>query len=159
MAENSTRIQLKISGDGDVKKMLHNLGLTVTDLRPAMQDTGKYLTKFFAGEVFASRGQIIGEPWQRLSEPYASRKAKLYRKGVLVATGAMQKSFHYATTNTSVTITNDDPKFRYHQSDEPRSKIPRRVMMKLVDNDARYEMIVAIIARRLSDTIAKNGGA
>jgi hypothetical protein len=154
---NSSTLSLKLSGDKDVKEMLHDVGLGMTDLRPAMQDTGKYLKGLFSGEVFASRGQIIGEPWPRLSEPYASRKAKFYRKGVFVATGAMQKSFSYAATNSSVTITNTDRKFEHHQLGTRR--MPVRTMMKLEDNDARYDMVVTIIERRLAKTIAEKGGA
>lgn len=52
---NSSTLSLKLSGDKDVKEMLHDVGLGMTDLRPAMQDTGKYLKGLFSGEVFASR--------------------------------------------------------------------------------------------------------
>lgn len=156
---DSTHIRVKISGDKDVRQMLHNIGLDVTELRPAMQEVGKYLKDFYSGEVFASRGQVIGERWPRLSEPYASYKARRYRKGILVATGTMQKSFSYSTTNMSATITNTAPHFVYHQSTEPRTKIPRRAMMKLEDGDERYNMVVKIIESNLANKIAQRGGA
>lgn len=35
--------------------MLRNVGLGMTDLRPALQDTVKYLRGLFSGEVFASQ--------------------------------------------------------------------------------------------------------
>ncbi|MGW5074070.1 phage virion morphogenesis protein [Rhodococcus sp. NPDC004095] len=156
MADGTTRVRVKISGDKQVREMLHGIGLDIDDLHPAMQDVGKYLKGFYGGEVFASRGQVIGEPWRRLSEPYASRKAKRYRKGVLVATGAMQKAFTYSTTNTSATITNKDRKFEWHQAGT--NTIPARVMMKLEDGDAQYNKLVAIIEASLASSIKKRGG-
>lgn len=69
----------------------------------------------------------------------------------------MQKSFSYAATNSSVTITNTDRKFEHHQLGTRR--MPVRTMMKLEDNDARYDMVVTIIERRLAKTIAEKGGA
>jgi hypothetical protein len=75
---DSTRVSIKISGDNDVVEMLHSVGLEFSDLRPAMQDVGKYLKGFYSGEVFASRGGAMSNPWPRLSTKYAAWKARNY---------------------------------------------------------------------------------
>lgn len=93
---DSTRVSINISGDKDVVEMLQSVGLEVNDLRPAMQDVGEYLEGFFSGQVFASRGGVIGEQWPRLSGKYAAWKAQQYPgRPVLVRTGLMQRSFVY----------------------------------------------------------------
>lgn len=156
---DSTRVSIKISGDKDVVEMLHGVGLEVKDLRPAMQDVGKYLKGFYSGQVFASRGGVIGHPWPRLSERYAAWKAQQYPgRPVLVRTGLMQRSFKYETTNMSATISNSAPHFVYHQSDEVRTIIPYRPMMKLEIGDTQYDAIVEIIGNRLAATIRQRGG-
>lgn len=158
-------LRVEIEGSEAVVRMLNQVGLEVKDLRPAMQDIGQRAKRFFGGNVFASRGGAIGEPWPRLSDRYAaykeSGKKREPNKGKgaypgrppLVKTGLMQRSFTYTTTAASVTITNKADHFKYHQSTATRTKIPRRAMMKLTDqfvSDAKTS-----VARELSKKIAK----
>lgn len=151
---DATTVSIQISGDKEVAKMLNDLGLEVKDLRPAMQDVGKYLKGFFAGEVFASRGGAIGERWPRLSNRYATQKAKKYPgRPMLVRTGLMQKSFTYKSQPLQVEISNKAPHFPYHQSSEPRTIMPYRPMMKVEAGDAQYDKIVEIINARIARTV------
>jgi phage gpG-like protein len=155
---DSTRVSINISGDKDVVEMLHSVGLEVKDLKPAMQDIGKYLKGFYSGQVFASRGGVIGASWPRLSQRYAAWKAQQYPgRPVLVRTGLMQRSFTYDAQNTQVTIRNEADYFDYHQAGT--SLIPARPMMKLDAGDERYVAIVGLIEARLAKTIAAKGGA
>lgn len=156
----ATEVQINISGDKEVAQMLRSVGLEIKDLRPAMQDVGKYLKQFFANDVFVSRGSVIGHAWPRLSAGYAEQKARSYSgRPLLVRTGTMQRSFTYKSAPLQVEITNTAKHFVYHQSDEPRSVIPYRPMMKVESGDARYTEIVKIINARLAQTIKDKGGA
>lgn len=151
---DGTSVHINIAGDKEVAKMLESVALEMRDLKPAMQDIGKYLKSFFAGEVFASRGSIINHPWMRLSDDYAARKAKKYPgRSLLVRTGTMQRSFHYKSAPMQVEISNSAKHFVYHQSSDGRTIMPYRPMMDVQTNDARYQKIVEIMTARLAKTI------
>ncbi|NDZ93344.1 hypothetical protein G3I13_02030 [Streptomyces sp. SID6673] len=156
----ATEVQINISGDKEVAQVLREVGLSVKDLKPAMQDVGKYLKQFFANDVFVSRGSVIGHAWPRLSTEYAAKKAQTYGgRPILVRTGTMQRSFTYKSAPLQVEITNTAKHFVYHQSDAPRTVLPYRPMMKVEAGDARFEQITNIINARLARTIQEKGGA
>ena len=122
--------QVRIEGGKEVKAKLLKLGPSLLKFKPEFKEIGEEVSKYYAGQVFASRGKVIGEPWKALTPAYKRRKAKRYPgAGLLVATGKMQESFQAAATDTGVTITNTAPYFKYHQSTEPRTKMPYRPMM------------------------------
>lgn len=151
---NGTSVHINIAGDKEVAKMLESVALEVNDLKPAMQDIGKYLKSFFAGEVFASRGSVIGHPWMRLSDDYAARKAKKYPgRSLLVRTGTMQRSFVSKAQPLKVEISNSAKHFVYHQSSDGRTIMPYRPMMDVQTNDARYQKIVQMITAHLAKAI------
>lgn len=162
---NGTSLHINIAGDKEVAKMLESVALEANDLKPAMQDIGKYLKSFFAGEVFSSRGSVIGHPWMRLSDDYAARKASGKKrppdkgKGaypgrpLLVRTGTMQRSFHYKSSPVQVEISNSAKHFVYHQSSDERTIMPYRPMMDVQTNDARYQKIVQIMTAHLAKAI------
>lgn len=144
----SSIVTISIEGAEEAVRKLQGTSSAVTGMQPVMGEIGKYLTRFFSSEVFASRGSIIGEPWPALNARYAVQKAKRYPgRPPLVRTGVMQRSFAFVTGATFARVTNTDRKFNYHQSDEPRSKMPQRVMMKVDEARAREiaRMIEAFI--------------
>ncbi|WP_152467701.1 phage virion morphogenesis protein [Gordonia terrae] len=151
---DSLDVRLKVDGDAQLKAMLSGLSLDLQNLRPAMDEVGRGAVRMFSGPVFASRGQRLGESWPRLSTDYAAQKAKRYAgRPVLVRTGQMQSRFGHQAAATSVTIYNLDPKFKFHQSNAPRSKIPRRAMIGIyqgLDNDVR-NTVAAVIARKIKE--------
>ena len=53
---------------------------------------------------------------------------------LLEKTGDMRKGFYKESNSEFAMVGNEDPKFPYHQSNQPRTKIPRRVMLQI---DAR----------------------
>ena len=59
---------------------------------------------------------------------------------MLVATGVMRNSFSHEANEKSVRIGNDAPYFKYHQSSQPRTKMPRRQMIGVND---KVERLVA----------------
>ncbi|MFF6951824.1 hypothetical protein ACFZAD_24595 [Streptomyces iakyrus] len=134
----ASEIRVTIHGASDLAKRLRKFGVSVLDLTDSMDETGAYLTGFFSGEVFASRGGVLGQPWARLKESYAVEKAKQWPgRPPLIRTGLMNRSFKHDAGPMSVEVFNSDPKFHFHQ--EGTRRIPARVMM---DVDQRREAMI-----------------
>ena len=154
---DSLNMKLEVRGEDEVKKMLAGVGLDVKDLRGAMDDVGSTTIKYFSGQVFASRGGVIGHSWPRLSDRYAATKAKRFPgRPLLVQTGRMQGSFVKRSAAMSVEITNNDPKFKYHQSSASRTKLPRRAMIGIYNG--MQDDVTKTIALALSRKIKKRTG-
>ena len=78
---------------------------------------------------FSSRGALFGR--------WVPRKDNESHP-ILEKTGAMRRSFKQKLGNDYIEIFNPSPYFKYHQSNKPRRKIPRRVMMKIDDERKRF---------------------
>lgn len=149
-------LKLEVKGDQEIKRMLVGIGLDLRNLRSAMDEVGRSTTKYFSGQVFASRGATLngGQRWQRLNDRYAVQKARRYPgRPLLVRTGKMQNSFRYSSTGTSVTIENSAPHFVYHQSSAPRRVLPRRVMIGVYQGmqDDVTRTIAAVLSRKIRE--------
>lgn len=139
-------IVINVTGDKETMAQLRRLGMAAINLSPAMHLIGTYLTTFFSGEVFASRGRVIGEPWAPLNTGYAAHKARTFPgRPPLIRSGQMNKGFQAHTGRTFARINNPVPHFDYHQ--EGTSSIPARVMMKV--DQQRQQTIVDIISEHL----------
>lgn len=149
-------VTIKITGDDVTINRLQKLGKNLLMFRSAMDDIGGELTDYFSGQVFASQGGAIGQPWPRLSPAYQARKAKLYPgRGPLQRTGQLQKGFYHTSDDQSVTIKNRKKYFDYHQSTEPRSKIPRRAMMATTGEVK--DIVARVLQADVTAKIAKAG--
>lgn len=71
---------------------------------------------------FSSRGALFGR-WlpRKDNKPHP----------ILEESGEMRRNFKQNLGPTWIEIYNPTPYFKYHQSNKPRRKIPRRVMMKI----------------------------
>lgn len=67
---------------------------------------------------------------------WAPRK-KSYPYPILQKTGMMRGSFEQQTERDFVKLHNTSEYFPFHQSNQPRSKLPRRVMMKIDQQSKR----------------------
>lgn len=74
---------------GPIDRLLHGLTGVMNDLRPVWQVI--HADFFQIEEVqFGNQGERGGEKWPKLSEPYATRKEKMYPGNpILVASGRM----------------------------------------------------------------------
>lgn len=130
-----------IEGETQFSRRLRNVVLDKEDLKRPLQKAAQNLVRTFGNEVFASRGSEIQESWAALSPVTLARKARMgYPSDPLVATGEMKRGFRSIVSTDQAVIYNTAPYFKYHQSNQARRKIPRRVMMKLGFN--QREMIV-----------------
>lgn len=120
--------QVHIDGKGDIDAALRRL--RSFSMRDTFNKVGVALVPIFSGQVFASRGGVIGESWAGLSQSTQQSKSKRYPgRPPLVATGEMQGSFTADASDDRVEISNRDPKFKFHQGGT--SKMPARKMLKL----------------------------
>lgn len=137
----SFEIQWTIQGEKQVARILEKISTDLKDFKLPLNNIASNLIDLFGGEVFETRGAAIQESWAALS-PYtlATKARKKQTSEPLIATGAMRKSFRSIVTSDQAVIYNLQDYFKYHQSNEPRTKIPRRVMMKIANR--QKEMIV-----------------
>ncbi len=121
-----------IEGDKQFSRRLRGLETDLKDFRKPLKRIADQLKTVFSDDVFRTQGGAVNESWPRLSPYTLAMKAKKgYPSAPLIATGAMQKGFRTIVTSDQATIYNVVPYFKYHQSNKPRKRLPRRVMMKL----------------------------
>ena len=148
------QIQFAIEGELQLSRKLRGIAANARDWGPAFKQSADDLVQVFSGPVFETEGQEIDEKWSPLSKAYALRKTKKFPgTKILEATGNMRASFMSKYDSMSATIWNATEYFKYHQSKEPREKLPRRVMMKLTDS--LREMVVKNFHQYFYDTINK----
>lgn len=134
-------IRFSIQGEIQLSRVIATISATVKDMTPAFEKSGEDLLRIFSYDVFETEGQAVDETWSPLSKAYAKRKERQFPgKGILEATGKMRQSFMAKADDTSLTLWNAMEYFKYHQSNQPRTVIPRRVMLKLTEN--MREMVV-----------------
>jgi len=129
-------VSFVIEGDVQLLRRSKKLDSSLHDFSKGFKNIGVYLGAFFKNEVFDSEGAVFGEQW--VSGPYYNQ---------LEVTGNMRNSFVAKSDKESVLIDNTAAYFKYHQSNKPRSKLPRRIMMKL--DDARKTKIIKLLQAEL----------
>jgi len=118
-------LQWKIEGETQLARRLNGIGNRVKDFRSEFKKSTNFLKDFFGGEVFDTKGRAIGEPWKprKVPKPWP----------LLQKTGRMKRGFRAKASKMSGEVYNAVDYFKYHQSRQPRYKLPRRIMMKLTN--------------------------
>lgn len=146
-------ISVTIEGDKEFRRKLLAFIGSGLDLKDSMRDTGQYLTRFWSGEVFVSRGQVIGAPWADLNPSYAAWKAQYWPgRPPLVRKGLMQQGFRHKSGKLSTELWNEAQYFKYHQ--EGRG-VPQRTMMKV--DEQRAIKIGRFVAGDLTNQMKAKG--
>lgn len=128
----SLQISWSIEGDKQFSRKLQGIETDLKDFTKPLKIIADKLQKVFSTDVFQTQGGAIQEAWPRLSPYTLAMKAKKgYPSTPLIATGAMQKGFRSIVSSDQATIFNVEDYFKYHQSNKPRKRLPRRAMMKL----------------------------
>lgn len=132
-----------IQGEKQLSRTLLLMADRVRDWTPAFEETAVTLKDVFSNDVFDTEGAAIEEHWQALNPKYAAQKNRKYPgKRILEATGDMRAGFTSLVRPDMAAVWNRVEYFKYHQSNQPRSRMPRRVMIKLAN--AQKEMVVKI---------------
>lgn len=136
----SLQLSWTIEGEKQFSRRLLGIETNLRDFTVPLTRIAIKLKSTFSDDVFKTQGAAIGENWAKLS-PYtiATKARKGFPSTPLIATGAMQKGFRSIVSKDEAIISNTQEYFKYHQSNRPRTKIPRRVMMKI--GNLQKEMI------------------
>jgi phage gpG-like protein len=128
------RLEWSIEGEKQLSRVLIGMESDLKDYTAPLRQSADYLKQVFSRDVFESQGAAIGERWKRLSPHTIAQKARHgFPSTPLIASGKMQNSFERIVSSDQAVIFNTAPYFKYHQSKQPRTKLPRRVMMKLAE--------------------------
>lgn len=146
-------ISVSVTGDKELSaKMVKFAGTNLT-LHRSMGAIGLNLTKFFSGEVFASRGQVYGRLWPALNDKYAAWKARAFPgRPPLIRSGLMNQSFRSKSTALTTSLWNEAEYFDAHNKGHG---VPQRVMMRI--DQQRELRIVKYIVSDLTTQMEKAG--
>lgn len=127
----SRRLGIVADGISDWRKPLFRIG---GELRGSIDQN------------FSARGAMFGS-WAPRTRPYAWP--------LLEKTSRMRKGFRQTLTNDELVVFNIMPYFKYHQSRLPRSRLPRRVMMKI--DRIRQQFIQKQFQQHVTEVIRESG--
>jgi phage gpG-like protein len=136
-------LNFKLEGEEEMVRRFRNISADLKDFRPEFQKSANFLKDFFGGEVFETRGAVIGEKWKPTKNLWP----------ILERSGRMRRSFKTKADSKSAQVWNAVDYFAYHQSNKPRRKLPRRVMMKL--DEARKQKITKIFQGSIVKVLRK----
>ena len=136
MVNQSSNFRLKfiIEGIPELSRVFKTLSNRLSDFREPLEKSAQ-LVLTDVDYNFSTEGSLSGG-WQPLAR--STVKGRL-REGfggehpILQRTGRLRGSFSSRVTATKAVITSDSPYFVYHQSRQPRTKIPRRAMLLLTE--------------------------
>ena len=146
---------ITITGDRElIGKLNAFTGSGGLNLKRSLGASGVYLTRFFSGEVFVSRGRVIGKPWAPLNSSYAVWKARQFPgRPPLIRSGEMNRGFFFNESARKLELGNRADHFDIHQ--EGRGNVPERVMM-LVD-EQRAARVAKYIVGDLTEQMSRAG--
>lgn len=130
---NAVEIKFAVEGVEEVSAMFEVGSKRAGSLQPPLKKASDLMIKVIDVN-FASHGREFGEPWKK--------RKKAYGWPLLEKTGQLRKSFDYKLSSQESVIGNKKEYFGYHQSNRPRKKMPRRIMMKI--DETRRQLIVKI---------------
>src|SRR5690349_2875717 len=145
----------EVEGVTQLSRRLEGLSANTRNLTVPFRKSADTLVRTFSRDVFSTQGAVIGEKWKRLSPYTVAQKARQgFPPDPLIRTGKMQRSFTSIVSSNRAVVYNTASYFKYHQSNQPRKKIPRRVMMKL--GEKQKQQVVKIFQRYLQEQVAKH---
>jgi len=129
----------KIEGETQIARVLTRVEKNLSNFYEPLSKSKDLLLRD-VDLAFRTEGKIFGG-WAPLSPEYAAWKAQRYPgRGILERTGKMRKSFRSTVTSHKMEIWNSVGYFPYHQSNRPRTKLPRRVML-YIRPESRREIV------------------
>lgn len=148
----SLRVEFSIA---EAEDLIRGLEGRLTDLTPAMAAIGEYMV-LRTRERFDDETAPDGTKWQPLApETIASKQRRKTKPGkrarvraaptdILKESFLLRDAIAYQAESTSVRVGTPQEYGVYHQSDQPRSKIPRRAFLGVNTEDlAEIDEIVS----------------
>ncbi len=131
MAE--TNISIEIGGRRQVVSTLKGVSDRSKNMMTPLRKSADVVMSSIR-KNFSTAGSLLQKPWQA--------RRMVYSWPILNKTGAMKGGFLATVTNSAATISNRDPKFKYHQSSAPRRRLPRREMLGHTGEDIRQISLI-----------------
>lgn len=131
-----------IEGGKELSRRFIKIPEDIGNFKPVLFKIGREV-RIAVDANFGSRGSLFREKW-------APRKDNKPHP-VLEKTGKMRRNFQQRLGDDFVEISNPTEYFKYHQSNAPRRKLPRRVMLKL--DEVRKIFIIKEFQRHLHKAV------
>lgn len=137
-------LKATLEGGTEMSRRFNKIPQEIGNTKPLFFRIGREV-RISVDSNFSSRGALFGQPW-------AKRKDNKSHP-ILEKTGRMRRSFNQRLGDNYVEISNSAQQFKYHQSNKPRRKLPRRVMLKLDEIRRRY--IVKTFQQHIRESLKK----
>lgn len=131
---NFFRLRFKIEGVPELSRLLQITYDKVNDFRVPLGKSAQLILSDVERN-FVSEGGLVGG-WAPLAESTVKGRLRAGFGGehpILQRTGALRRSFFSRVTPKKMIVSSESPYFGYHQSRLPRSRLPRRTMLVLVE--------------------------
>ena len=115
-------LSASIEGDKELHRTLNIIPKNLDNFKVPLFKIGREV-RVSIDANYASRGALFGAKWK----PRKDKKSH----PLLEKTGKMRRAFDQDLGFDYVAIGNTSEYFKFHQSNAPRKKLPRRVMLKL----------------------------
>lgn len=133
---------ITIEGEKQLSRRLLIVTDGIKDFTEPLRSSGNELQKTFQINM-QQEGELFGGWAPRV--PRYKDGQRIDTWPLLNRTGKMYDSFYSLVKPDSLILGNRSPYFKYHQSNKPRKKLPRRVMMK-IDNQRKSFIMRALQA-------------
>jgi len=120
------RLQMSLEGETQIDRVLGISADGVEDFTTPLNES-KQIILNRTEQNFDSRGSVFGG-WapRKIAKPWP----------LLEQTGKMRRGFYGTVSPTQLEVGNRDPKFKFHQSNKPSTRLPRRVMLMIDQTSA-----------------------
>jgi hypothetical protein len=139
------RLTMTLEGEAVIDRVLSGIEARTNDLRPAWPAVVNAFHEITA-RAFATEGASTGAPWKPLA---ASTQAERKRQGyppahpILERSGALERALttgegafsSMQPSTLTIRLGGDVSYFRFHQSNRPRTRLPRRAPVLLTADD------------------------
>lgn len=139
------QLSFSIEGEKQVSRKLAMSADGIENFDAPLRAIGKEMLRAVDSN-FDSRGSLFGARWKARAKP---KPWPLLEK-----TGEMRRGFKDNLGEGYVEIYNVQDYFKYHQSNKPRKKLPRRLMLKI--DQVRKVFIVKEFQRHIQEAMRKN---
>lgn len=136
-------LKVDIEGERQLSRTLLTIPKNIDNFkRPLFRIGGE--VRGSIDDNYGSRGALFGR-WKP--------RTKSYSHPILEKTSTMRRNFKQKLGPDYIEIFNPTPYFKYHQSNKPRRKLPRRVMMKI--DRIRQQFIQKEFQRHVQESIRR----
>jgi len=128
------RLKFTIEGVPELSRILAVTQKKVSNFKEPLLKSSKLILNDVERN-FATEGGLVGG-WTPLSASTVSGRAREGFGGahpILQKTGKLKKSFYSNVDSKMAVVTSRSPYFGFHQSRASRTRLPRRVMLLLVE--------------------------